>query len=740
MKSFAFAWALAAALCGAAAEPRPLAVPAKFITALTPDGAGGFWAGTEDDGAVHIAADLKTFRAFGVLNGPGDTNIYAVALDKLGRVWAGTLNHGVGVFNGQEWRSYGVENGPLGERVFAIACCPTDGDVWLATSAGLARYGAEKKRWSYFTAWDSLPTDQVQSLAFDAQGNLFAGLQCGGVAVARAAERYQKWITYAAPWYRDEAQRIPFPVVHSGKGLPCNFINQVLFAREGALLAATTEGLAWSRDGAKSWRHIRGQDFAAKVKGLWGGPPVGWQEPDATTTNKLLSEDFVTALAETADGKIWTGSREHGAALFDLAKEEVVQRWTPENKDQKNPVYVSALLTLPDGRVIAGTLGHGLWLLQDAAAPAAPAPVVAAKPPPLPEDAAAPGPATLAALEEQLGKLGDSLTNGSAVFVGEDWATQGDWVERYGVLAAFLCGPNKDAASVNARNFQMEEFVGPNAKAEEGPCVYIHAEKCDENRGALFFPALGFRQEAELNDSSFRYPLTQDGPDLWLKINPPGNLRGDFLVSLYFHNKDGHSGRNRLRDYGIEVRRDEQDGTRAELFNLGVTDPNAPADLLVSPVLARTRVRDFCGGVYKTFLLRGAGPYYVRIVRHQSHVTTLAGVMMDSFPRSAGSKALQRRMLVQFGGGRFFGRGGNPFGELDAEVNTALKLWGVAGRAGSKVGGAAAVRPVQCFAYRAAAASSNAPPELLDMLRAQIPIWDAQDRSNFWSSVKSSDQ
>jgi hypothetical protein len=418
-----------------------------------------------------------------------------------------------------------------------------------------------------------------------------------------------------------------------------------------------------------------------------------------------------------------------------------VQRWQPPTDEKKNEVFVSTLLTLPDGRVLAGTYGHGLWLLQDGPATTPPpAPLTAAQPPPLPEYAAAPGLATLAALEEQLGKLGNTLTNGSAVFVGEDWATQGDWCERYGTMAAFLCGPNKDVASVNVRNFLLEEFVGPQAKQDEGPSVYIHAEKCDGNRGALFSPALGCRQEAEINDSSFRYPLTQDGPDLWLKLNTPHNVRGDYLVSLYFHNKDGHSGRNRLRDYWIEVRHDEADGTRAELFNIGVTDPNAPADLLVSPVLARTRVRDFCGGVYKTFLMHGPGPFYIRIVRHQSHVTTLAGVMVDSFPRSSGSKTLARRMLLQFGGGRFFGQRANPFGDLDPEGTAALKLWGVISRAGTRSGGAAAVRPVQCFAYRAAAASSNTPPELLDMLRTQIPIWDAQDHSNFWSSVKSPDQ
>ncbi|MCX7008867.1 MAG: hypothetical protein NTY53_16755, partial [Kiritimatiellaeota bacterium] len=322
--------------------------------------------------------------------------------------------------------------------------------------------------------------------------------------------------------------------------------------------------------------------------------------------------------------------------------------------------------------------------------------------------------------------------------LGEDWATKGDWCERYGTMAAFLCGPNKESASIIPNgNITLEEFVGPNAKKEESPCVYIQWEQCDENPASLFFPSLGHRQEAEVNDTSFSYLFTQDGPDLWLKLNVPQSYS---LISLYFHNKDGHSGRNRLRDYWIEVRHGDEDQTRAELFNLDDADPtNAPADFLTSPVLARARVRDFWGGVYKSFLVRGPGPFYFRIVRHQSHVTALAGVMVDSFPRSGGSKTLISRMLMQ-GRGQVFARHVNLLDDLDPDVKNAVKLWSVAGRAGTRVGGAAAVRPVQCFAYRAAAASTNMPPELLDMLRTQIPLWDAQDHSNFWNSVMSPDQ
>lgn len=726
--SFGLALLLTASVAAGGAEPaQQVNLPAKFITALAPDGAGGVWVGTEGDGAFHLGADLQPVA--GATNAPGDANIYALVTDKLGRTWAGTLNRGVAVCNGKEWRGYGVENGPLGERIFALACCPTDGDLWLATSAGLARYSVSKETWSYFTAWDSLSSDQAQSLAFDAQGNLFAGLQCGGVAVARAAERYQKWTTYAAPWYRDESCRIPFPLVPRGKGLPNNFINQVLVLRNGTLCAATTAGFSWSRDGAKSWRHVRGRDFAAKVKGLLGGPPEGWQEPDAATLEKLLPADYVTALAETGDGKVWVGSRDRGAALFDLAQESVVQRWQPLTGKATNDLYVSTLLALPDGRVLAGTLGHGLWLVEGAPAKSSPAPVVAAQPPPWPRDALAPGPATLGAMEQQLKNLNEPLAAGSAVYLGEDWMTQGDWCGRYGSGAAFLCGPNKEAASLVAGgDYALEEFVGPNAKPTEGPCVYIFKEQCNANVGALFFPEQGYRQEAEVNDTSFSYPFTQDGPDLWLRVAVPQRYS---LVSLYFHNKDGHTGRNRLRDYTIEVRFSEEEKTRADLFNLNAADANnAPADFLTSPVLARARVRDFCGGVYKTFLVRGAGYFYFRIARNQSHVAALAGVMCDRFPPSVRLNAMMRRLFPM---NMIEQR--RALMDDDAATQGAAKLMTAASRAGYNQGGAAALRVARCFAYRTLAASTNTPSSLLDILRMQIPLCDAQDHTNFWTAV-----
>jgi ligand-binding sensor domain-containing protein len=115
---------------------------ARFIVALISDGNGGAWIGTEDEGVFHWQADGKVSQ-FTTKNGLGDNNGYALAIDARGRLWVGHLNTGVSVFNGKDWKNYDVVDGPIGERIFDIKICPKDGDVWMATSAGISRYKIE---------------------------------------------------------------------------------------------------------------------------------------------------------------------------------------------------------------------------------------------------------------------------------------------------------------------------------------------------------------------------------------------------------------------------------------------------------------------------------------------------------------------------------------------------------------------------------------------------------------------
>jgi len=104
----------------------------QFITSLCRDTRGNVWIGTEDKGVYRLdptAPKSTQYTHFTTKDGLGDDNAYALTCDQAGRVWVGTLNHGVSVFNGKAWKTYGPLDGPLGSRVFALAVSPKDGGV-----------------------------------------------------------------------------------------------------------------------------------------------------------------------------------------------------------------------------------------------------------------------------------------------------------------------------------------------------------------------------------------------------------------------------------------------------------------------------------------------------------------------------------------------------------------------------------------------------------------------------------
>ena len=244
----------------------------------------------------------------------GDDWTYAIACDTVGRIWVGTLDHGVSVYNGKTWQMYEVlaglsrpdsRNGPLGSRVFKIVVNPKDGDVWIATEWGLSRYSQSKDTWSYFTRAEGLPSDQANSMAFDAAGNIYVATQCEGIAIAMAADNYATWRNVRGPDTE--------PLTPNGTGLPSNLMNDIIVASDETVYATTDSGLAWSKDSGKSWQFVRGRNYADKVRLAVGGPPEGWEElPGA-----YLAEDYCTCLMDAGKEGVWIGHRQTPPELVD---------------------------------------------------------------------------------------------------------------------------------------------------------------------------------------------------------------------------------------------------------------------------------------------------------------------------------------------------------------------------------------------------------------------------------------
>lgn len=269
----------------------------SHVASLAVDRAGSVWVGMQDWAVWNRTLDANgnaRWRQFTVKDGLGDNDAYAVAGDKRGRVWVGHLNHGVSVWNGASWKNYGVLEGPPGERVFDIAVCPTDGDVWIATDAGLARYSDKNDNWTYFSRADGLFSDQVSAIAFDKQGNIYCGTQSDGLTIARAATKYTDWKSVRA--------NTMMPSRAKGTGLPSNIVNDVLVARgtsdgagAGIIYAATVNGLSWSRDKGATWQFVRGADWQANLAGRAGKIRPADLPVDE---DELLLQDWTTCLTE----------------------------------------------------------------------------------------------------------------------------------------------------------------------------------------------------------------------------------------------------------------------------------------------------------------------------------------------------------------------------------------------------------------------------------------------------------
>ena len=429
---------LSASSLAAAPLPWDAGNQGAFVTSLCTDRHNHTFIATEDQGVWQFDPSAPVgnqYTHFTTADGLGSDDVYAVLCDAKGRLFAGTL-HGLSVYNGRKWKTYGPLEGLSGFRVFALAACPTTGDVWIATEGGLTRYLPGQDRWQQYSRLDGLPSDAVQCLAFNKRGDLFAGTQADGIVIATAASGYKTWRVVRGPRQ--------MPNTPGGDGLPTSLINCLYVASDDTVCAGTTTGLASSKDSGQTWRFLRGADWEAKVNGLYHGP-----KPQATDTQgRLLLEDWVTSLADDGAGHLLIGHRQQGLEVVNLLDGK---RLFPGPKDSQPTDYVMALLPQPDGTALIG--GYGGGLLQRSLPDAVAKPALASQTTPTPQTAStnqepsapptAAKPPTLAELKALLRVVSavppdKAELQPKAIALDDDWVTEGDWLGRYGRYWACL--------------------------------------------------------------------------------------------------------------------------------------------------------------------------------------------------------------------------------------------------------------------------------------------------------------
>ncbi|MDR2409660.1 MAG: hypothetical protein LBE13_16330, partial [Bacteroidales bacterium] len=238
-------------------------------------------------------------------------------------------------------------------------------------------------------------------------------------------------------------------------------------------------------------------------------------------------------------------------------------------------------------------------------------------------------------MQTKLENLRTPLPKVYASYYGEDWKTQGDWVGRTFRDWAVLCAVNPpfDLPIYYTDEFySVHEFIGPNHPDKTDVIRrWVHKIKTEDQR-TLYNPWFGYRCQAEWDDHGEAYSLTIDGPDLWYILRIRN--KGTFKVGMYFFNKDGHNGPNRLRDYTIEIYTAPLSWKISELPTYNLKDWQKYSEISElqthkNKPLLKSRVNNFWGGVHKQFTVTGQGFYLVKIDRNYSFNTIISSVSID---------------------------------------------------------------------------------------------------------------
>jgi ligand-binding sensor domain-containing protein len=265
----------------------------------------------------------------------GDFWISVLTDETPGGVYRYTRGEGL-TFFGQEGE------GPQADVLSILG--RTKGEIWFGTGgagatallAGAETPSTDDDRWKTYTVEGGLIGSQVLAMAEDRQGNVWFGTFDGLGRLTPEGE----WL-YHHPqtgWTRD-VQALP------EEDRPVAYAIRV-DGTSGDVWVATSEALLrWPVGGLE-------------------GQPTRYSREDALSDKDKMGAGFFISLTFDQEGRPWVGTTK---GFVSLLKAGVKTHDKGDDRWQTYPVapevdtaLVLALLPLPDGRVLAGTMGGGL--------------------------------------------------------------------------------------------------------------------------------------------------------------------------------------------------------------------------------------------------------------------------------------------------------------------------------------------------------------------------------------------
>ena len=243
------------------------------------------------------------------------------------------------------------------------------GLIWIGTDLGLIRYDGYRFRKFTNQLGDpfSLAGNYVNSLYAAPDGRLWVGTLNDGISIFDpASERFEN--------IRHD-EKIPNSL---GGGSIWNMISD----GRGGMWIATDQGLNHLPAGAKRFAHFKHSTdprslMSDKVRSLlldktgrlWVGGLTGLQRlaPDGKSFETMVVDREAHILFQAQDGKLWLGTKEHGAAWLEPSQQvpqQVPQQvhWLP--MEQISHPWISGITQMKTGQIWLATYGGGIIIIS----------------------------------------------------------------------------------------------------------------------------------------------------------------------------------------------------------------------------------------------------------------------------------------------------------------------------------------------------------------------------------------
>jgi signal transduction histidine kinase/ligand-binding sensor domain-containing protein len=288
------------------------------------------------------APDFVT-RSWRVADGLPHDTVLSVTQTREGYLWIGTLN-GLARFDGMEFRRFGVADGLPGLSVWVLLE-DRAGALWVGTDNGLSRY--HEGRFTSWTVRDGLAGSYISALAEDGEGVLWIGTNSG-----------------LNRWRQGRLERDAM--------LASRTVGGLVPGEQGGMLVSVS-GLGLLRWDGQSYAPVPQHPgpspfhpvrlYRDQAGRIWaGGSGLHCLQDNAWTAfggEVGLPTVGITSLSESADGRLWVGTRDEG--LFFL-RHGRFHRVTPE--DGLTDTAIFATCQDSEKNLWVGTRTEGLCRLR----------------------------------------------------------------------------------------------------------------------------------------------------------------------------------------------------------------------------------------------------------------------------------------------------------------------------------------------------------------------------------------